>query len=171
MAQGLIEQKMVPPQAPAAPAAQPQAPAGAPPQAGAAPDQKKVEVVVMAATKIIHDPKVRASLLKMMQTVGDPAQAIAQATYTVMKQLVVEFKQKIPPDVLGAASLYVLNLVAELGERAGLFKASPELLGQAAKIGMDLFRKEQASAQQPAGAEPAAAPAAEPATEPAPAGV
>ena len=134
---GLVQQQM-PQQAQQAPQGQP--------------DPKMVERVVLAAAKIIHTPKVSDQLIAMMKAAGDPVQALSRAVITIMSQLVEKSGNKIPPDVVGAAGVQVLQLLGQLAETAGLFKFTMEIFQQAAKAAMD-----QVVGQQQVG--PAAAPA------------
>lgn len=138
--------------------------------AQAQPNQQAVERVVVAAIKILHDPKIMPRLIELMKAAGDPVQALVEATMLIMKQLWEKSRKSIPADVLGAASAIVLQLIGELAAAAKLFDVTPELLAQAAAAGLEQFKRESAAAQ----AQPSAAPAqpsAAPATQPVAAGV
>ncbi len=112
------------------------------------PDDQSVERVVIAAIKVIHDPKVKQQLIEMMRQAGDPVQALVSAVFLVMRQLYERSRRSIPADVLGAASAHVLRLLGELAEAAGLFQVTPELLQQAGEAGLEQFKQEQAAQQQ-----------------------
>jgi hypothetical protein len=128
------------------------------PAQGQPPNQQAVERVVIAATRIIHDAKIKPQLIALMKQAGDPVQALVEATTLVVKQLQEKSGRSIPGEVLGAAAWSVLQLVAELAQAAKLFTVTPELLQQAAKAGIEKFQQERAATQQP-GAAPAPQPA------------
>jgi hypothetical protein len=153
---GIINQ--VRPQAQTQPAAQP---------AQGQPDQQSVERVVVAAVKLIHDPKIAPQLVQLMRAAGDPVKALVDATMLVMKQLWEKSKRSIPGDVLGAAAAQVLKLIGELAQAAKLFQVTPELLQQAAQAGLERLKAEHGggAAPQP-GAAPVAPQAAAPVAQP-----
>ena len=71
---GLIEQA----------AGQQPAPQEQQPAQGQPVDQKAVERVVAAATRIIHDPQVKPQLLELMKNAGDPVNALVEAVFLIM---------------------------------------------------------------------------------------
>jgi hypothetical protein len=148
-----------------------EAPESGAPEGGAkGTTQEAIERTVFAGLKVIHTPQVKQQLLQIMKSAPDPSQGIAEATYLVMSQLYEKSGRKIPADALGAASMYILQEIAQLGEAAKLFKATPEMVQGAVKIGMQKLQNAQ---QQPAQEAPveeapaaeAAAPAGPPAEE------
>ena len=138
---------------------QPAAPQGQQPAQGQPPNQQAVERVVIAATRIIHDPKVKPQLIALMQKAGDPVQALVEAVFLIMRQIIEKSGKTVPSDVLGAAAYQVLNLVGELAQAAGLFKVTPELIQQAAQAGLQRLQQEASAGP----AQPEAAPAPQPA--------
>lgn len=158
---GLIQRNMRPP-LPAAP--QGQAPASQQGQQPAA--QQSVQRVVIAATRIMHDPKIKPRLLEMMQQAGDPVQALVEVVFLIMRQIMEKAGRQIPSEVLGTAAFTVLHLVGELAQAAGLFQVTPKLLQQAAQAGLERLKQEGGAQQQQAAAPPPqpAAPAAQPVT-------
>ena len=160
---GLIQQQM------AQPAEQPAEQQGQQPAQGQPANPQAVERVVIAATRIIHDAKIKQTLIEMMKQAGDPVQALVEATTLIVKQLQEKSGRSIPAEVLGAAAWQVLQLVGELAQAAGLFQVTPELLQQAAQAGVEKFQEERAAGP----AQPAAAPAPQPAPteQPVPEGV
>lgn len=123
-----------------------------------------VERIVVAAIKVIHDPKVAPQLLQMMKSAGDPASALAHATLTVMRQL-YEKSKGMPPAAIVPAGKQVMQELAKLAAAAKLFNATPEVLQQAVKI---IYQQLQAQQKQPqAPVAPAAQAPAAPAAQPA----
>ena len=139
------------------------------PAQGQAPDQTSVERVVIAATRIIHDPKIKSTLIEMMKQAGDPVNALVEAVFLIMKQIIEKSGKSVTSEVLGAAAWQVLQLIAELAQAAGLFQVTPELIQQAAQAGLERLQQEAAAGP----AQPAAAPAPQPAPteQPVPEGV
>lgn len=137
---GLIQ--VAQPQAVQSQAAQPQT---AQPQKQ--PDRRSVARVIAAAVKIIHDPKVSAQLIEMMKAAGDPVQALAQTTVLVMRMLYEKSNNSIPPEVLGAAGVEVLQLLAQLAQTAKLFDVTMDIFKQAAQASMDMVQQESGATQ------------------------
>ena len=157
---GLIEQKM-----PQEAAPQPGQPPAAP-QQGQQADPKAVERVVLAALKILHDPKITPQILQMMKAAGDPVQALAQATLLVMRQLFAKSKQTIPPEVLGVAGVEVMDELAMIANKAGLYKITPQILQQAVQAAVEQFKAEAAKqTAKPAAPVAPAAPVEQPVPE------
>jgi len=129
------------------------------PAQGQPPDQTAVERVVIAATRIIHDPKIKQTLIEMMKQAGEPVQALVEAVFLIMRQIIEKSGKSVPSEVLGAAAWQVLQLIAELAQAAGLFQVTPELLQQAAQAGIEKLKQEASAGP----AQPAAAPAPQPA--------
>ena len=115
--------------------------------------------MVMAARKIIFDPKASKGLVEIMQKLAsDPAAGVAQATMTVLGGMKEKMKGGKPNMVNAVAPVVVAELFA-LGSAAGIFKATPQLVQQAvALVKQELAKKPAQPAQQPP-AEPAAQPA------------
>lgn len=154
---GIVERQMKPAQA-AQPAAKPPV-AGKPaakPQANADP---VVTRVVIAGKKILANPEIAKRIIGMMKAAGDPAAAIAQALVFLMKQI-FSASQGMPPKAIVPAAQQLIGDVARLGTAAGLFKATPEIVKQAAlqAIKMFLEQAKQMGVQQ---AQPAAQPQAD----------
>lgn len=164
---GIIDSAMQPPAAPAAPqVGAPAAPAQPTGQPGAPKaDPAMVQRVVLAASKIIRDPKAAPALIEQMKSIGDPVQALAQVVMQIMKHIFEASGKKIPPEVLGEAGVEVLQLLAKLAQSAGLFQVTMDIVKQAAQAAMDLVKQQTAQGATPDASAPAA-PAA-PATPPA----
>jgi len=143
---------------------QPAAPQEQQPAQGQPPNQQAVERVVIAATRIIHDPKIKPQLVALMQKAGDPVNALVEAVFLIMRQIIEKSGKSVPSEVLGAAAWQVLQLIAELAQAAGLFQVTPELLQQAAQAGIERLKQEAAAGP----AQPAAEPAQPAVPQPAP---
>ena len=142
---GMIQREMMPEQQEQGQPQEPQAP-----QAQQQPNQQAVERVVIAATKVIHDPKIRSQLIELMKQAGDPVKALVDATFLVVRQLFEKSNRSIPEDVLGAASAQVLQMLGELAAAAKLFQVTPELLQQAAQAGLQRLEQEEQAKKQAA---------------------
>lgn len=125
-------------------AAQGEAPQGA--------SQQVYERVVMAASKVLHDPKRMQAIIQMVKAHGNPVAGLADATIFVMQMLFQISKGSIPQEVIVPAGQEVLQMIAEMCERAGILKVTPELLKQAAGVAAAKVLKQngidQAKAQQ-----------------------
>lgn len=145
------------------PASDPAAAAAPPPDAGAPPAQAgqqgpDAQRIIIAATKLIHDPKVAAQLVEMMKAAGDPATALAQATTTLMKLMAEKSRGTMPPEAAMQALPQVISLVAELAHTAGIFDATPDVAKQAGQmILQDIQKSGQQGAAPAQGAAPPAA--------------
>lgn len=144
---GIVEQAMPPQQA-----AQPQ-----PQKRQTSPETQRI---VIAGKKILAQPEIARQIVQMMKAESDPATGIAKATVFLVRQILQKAKGA-PPEAIIPAAQEILIDVAKVGAAAGLFKFSPELIGQAAKLayqmGKELVTPQQApQAQQPT---PAAVPA------------
>jgi len=138
---GLIQQRME------QPTEQPAAQRGSP-------NQQAVERVVIAATRIIHDPKVKPQLVELMKNAGDPVTALVEAVFLIMRQIMEKSGRSVPSEVLGTAAFTVLHLVGELAQAAGLFQVTPELIQQAAQAGLERLKQEAGPEQAQAQAAP-----------------
>lgn len=99
-------------------------------------DPKAVETfrkLGIAAMKIVYDPKISQQLLEILKAAGDPAKGIAQATSSILGQM-KEKTQGANPNVVYAIAPVLAMMVAEIGEHAGLFKASQQIVQQALQI-------------------------------------
>jgi hypothetical protein len=115
-------------------------------------DQKMMDAyrrLGLAAMKIVYDKAISRQLIDMMGQ-SEPPQSIADAALVVLGQL-KEKAQGIEPAFVYSVGPAVISFIAELGEAAGLFKRSPEMLKQVAMlISQKLKAQEQgASPQQP----------------------
>lgn len=128
-----------------------------------APDRQAVERIVTAAVKLIHDKAVHTEIIAMMKQIGDPTQALAQTTVMIMKQIYEKSGRSAPMNAMAAAAVDVLQLLMELGQAAGLFKADMPTFEAAVKATAEL-------AQQPAAGGSLGQPAPMSAQQPAPMG-
>lgn len=109
------------------------------PQAGAPaqPDPKGMGTIYrklgIAAMDIIYDQKASAGIVQMLKTSGDPPHAVAQAAVGVLQRLKDQIKG-VPPSTVYIIAPAVIVFICELGDAAGLFKASPQLVAQATVI-------------------------------------
>lgn len=157
---GLLDQAQQPPQGAAPQPAPDAAPAQSMPAQTAKPED--VERVVLAAAKLIHSPKVSDELIALMKEQGDPVQALVEALWVVMGHLYERSGNRMPGEVMGAAGVQVLGVLAQLAKAARLFEVTPELLQQAAQAALEKLRGQQsqepssgATEGQPMPAEPA----------------
>ena len=146
----------------AAPSAQPQ-----PSQRAVTPESDRI---VIAAKKIMAQPEVAQHLVQMMKTAADPATGIAQATIFLVKQLYEKSQGSMPPKAIVPAAQEILVDIMRLGQTAGLFKITPDLVKQAVKIAIQMFTQ-SVKGQEPQGGAPAQAAAPQPAAMPAQAGM
>lgn len=128
----------------------------------AEPDKKSVERVVIAALKIIHDPKISPQILKMMKDAGDPVQALAKTTLMIMRELYKKSNQSIPLDVLGRAGIEVMNELAMLANGTKMYNITPEIFQQAVQAALEELKQGAQAAPAVAPAQPAAAQAEQP---------
>lgn len=138
---GIIDQAMQPKQA-----AQPQ-------RRAISPESQRI---VIAAKKIMAQPQIAQQIVQMMKSSPDPATGIAQATIFLMKQLYEKSKGTMPTKAIVPAAQEILVDIMRLGQSAGLFKITPELVKQAVQLAIQMFTQ-SVKAQQPAAAEPPAA--------------
>ncbi len=91
-----------------------------------------IERVVIAAQHVLYDEQTHDSIMKTLQTSAkDPAQAIANVTTNIVTQLDEQAGNEIPGDAILPAAAHIIPLVAELGEKAGLFKADEQVQSKA----------------------------------------
>ena len=76
--------------------------------------------VILSAMKILYDKATSDGVVQMLTKTGDPMSALVQTSMFVLRILFDQSKGKIPPDVLLAASVPVVVLLAELGTAAGV---------------------------------------------------
>lgn len=158
---GLIND--VPQEAPDVP--EPTAPpaTGAPPQGGQqSPDSQRI---LIAATKIIHDPAQSQKFVQLMQRAGDPATGIAEATRALVGGMFEKSRQQMPLLALIPALPQIIAMFGELAHAAGIFEVTPEIAKQAAEIIKSAIQKnmpqqgapgqDAATPPPPAGAPPA----------------
>lgn len=127
----------------------------------------EVHRIVIAAKKTLAQPAIAQQIVAMMKG-GDPATAIAKATIFFLRQLLSQVKGQMPaaPMIISAAQEIIVD-IARLGASAKLFPFSKELVGQAARLAIQIFQQQmQARGAQPPAVQPQ--PAAQPA-QPAPA--
>ena len=142
---GLIQQSL--PATQATPPANPAAPGGQPVT------EEIINRVVIAAKKILSQPEIRQQLATMIKGAPDPVTGVAQATIFLMKALFDKSKGTMPPKAIVPAGAKVIVDVARIGEAAGLFKVTPQLLAQSAVKARELM---MAQTKQPtAQAQPA----------------
>lgn len=128
--------------------------------------------LVIAAKKILAQPTVAKLVVRAMKEAGDPASGLAQATLYLLSQVLGKAKNP-PREAIVPAAQEMMVDVAKLGQAAGLFKITPDLIKKAVMIAVKMVVEHGASMgkqappkqppQQPAPAAPAqAAPAAAP---------
>ena len=107
--------------------------------------------VGLAAMKLVYDPKIAPQLVQMM---SDDPQSIADAVMLVLDQL-AEKMTGMEPGFVYSVGPAVLAFLMEIGEAAGLFKASPELQNAVAGIVMQGMKaKMSGKSAQPAAPQP-----------------
>lgn len=141
-----------------------------PPQQGAQPAQPQKRAtspesqrIVIAAKKVMAQPQVAQQLVAMMKSAADPATGIAQATIFLVKQLYEKSKGTMPAKSIVPAAQEILVDIMRLGQAAGLFKITPDLVKQAVQLAIQTFTQsvkaqQPAAVEQPAPAAPQAAP-------------
>lgn len=149
---GIIEQAQGQPQTPAAPAGQP----------AAAPGEQKtdpaVQRVVIAAKKLLATPEIADHIVQMLKAEQDPATAIAKATIFLMQQLIEKSSNTMPPKAIVPAGIQVAMDIARIGQAAGVFKVTEEIMQKALEVARSMFPQPGAQPGQPPAA-PAGAPA------------
>lgn len=114
--------------------------AGAPQDAGTQ-QGEAVQKLVLAGMKTIYEEGVTEELVQMMKS-GNPAQGLANATLTVMRELTGKAQGEVPPEMLYVAGKEIMRMIAEIGEAAKVFKSSPQLLQQSEMIAVGELRKQ-----------------------------
>ena len=114
----------------------------------------EVARVVIAAKKILSQPEIAQHVVDLMKNGGDPATSIAEATIFLMTQLYQKSNGTMPPKVMVPAAQRVMVDIARLGQAAGLFKITPELIKAAVKIAIDKLHEKTKAQQGPAPAAP-----------------
>ena len=123
-------------------------------QPQAAAPSPEVTRILIAEKKILAQPQIAGELASMMKAASDPADGIAQATIFLLKQIFSKAKET-PSSVIVPAMQRVTVDVARVGQAAGLFKITPDLIRKAVQIEMQMFVQSAKSKSQ--GAVPAAA--------------
>ena len=113
---------------------------GAPQDAGAS-QGEAVQKLVLAGMKTIYEDGITEELVQMMRS-GKPAQGLANATLTVMRELTGRAQGEVPPEMLYVAGKEIMRMIAEIGEAARVFKSSPQLLQQSEMIAVGELRKQ-----------------------------
>ena len=145
----------------------PPKPAIANPQAGVQANDPVVMRVEIAAKKILANPKIARSILKVIQGAQDPATGIAKATILLIKQVFTASKGTLPKDKIATATQKILVDVARVAAAAKLVTLDADTIKKAATI---VFQLAQAAAKQGQQGAAPPAPAAQPpqAAQPAP---
>lgn len=95
-------------------------------------EQEAYERTVYAAQKALYDDATQGNIMQMLQAGAEnPAQALAQATSTLIQQLDEQSGRQIPETVILPASEEILSLVAELAQESGSFEVNDQIMGQA----------------------------------------
>lgn len=126
-------------------------------------EDPNVNRILIAAKKVLAMPQIAQQIVQIMKASPDPATGIAQAMVFLMKALYEKSKGTMPQSAIPMAAAGILADVARLGEAAGLFQLSPQLLMDAGKKSMAMLRGQQAQAPaQPAAQPPMQPPPAQP---------
>lgn len=115
--------------------------------------------IIMAAMKVVYDPKGAPALVGIISKSDDPIDGLAQAAMAVLMQLRQQVKGTDPNTVLMLAPM-ILAMIAEVAHAAKVVETTPDVLNKAlAKLKQNL----QGSGQQmaPESAEPQAEESAE----------
>lgn len=135
---------------PGAPA-QPAPPAGGATPPGAPVDPMVVRRIMVAVTKILHDPSTSPKIVAMMKAAGDPVQAVLTVMVTIGKEMLSLSKGTITKPMMQAVTPQMIEAVMELGQAAGILQASPQLAQQ---VQQAIMQKAQQAQQQAPGAPP-----------------
>lgn len=115
----------------------------------AAPQDERQLRVVLAAMKVMYDPKTSDGIVKMLH-IGEPAQALAQTAVFVLRLLLNQSQGRLPPDVLLASVERVVGLLAELAQAAGI-QLDPQMVAQVTQAVMQGVQQKLQGGQQPGG--------------------
>lgn len=95
-------------------------------------EQQAYEKVILAASEVLYDPKTSPKVIQMLQAGAEqPDKAIANAAVLVMTQLDDQSGGTIPEEVILPAATEVAELVAELGQKQGIFQVDDAVLKKA----------------------------------------
>jgi hypothetical protein len=137
---------------------QPAAPAG-PMQEQPGPQNPALQRIVLAATKLIHNPQTTQALVELIRKSPDPVQGIAHAVVMILTQMFQASKGTMPKDAGAAALKPIIELIVEVADAAGIVKGSPQLVQQVGALlaqrakGIMQKAQQQQPGQQP-GAQP-----------------
>lgn len=90
-------------------------------------EQREYEDVVNTATAFIFDKKSNDKIVKMMQESEDPATVVANLTVSVGEAYETR-KGKISDEVIQDAAVEVIEILFDLGEKAGAWETTEELM-------------------------------------------
>lgn len=100
-------------------------------QQRATPEQQEAYTkLVTAAIKAIYDDATHKGVVKMLGS-GDPPQALAQTTASIIQKLDEQSGGKIPQVVILPAAAEILGELAKLAETAKIFEADQRVTAQA----------------------------------------
>ena len=134
--------------------------ASPPPQAGAPPaeegepqpnvtpeEQAELDRFVDKAFELIYDDAVQPKILKRLGGEGNPVDGLAATTAMVVKRVedsAEKAGQPVSPDILFHGGKQILEDLAELSERAGIYEYDQEELDGAGLRALDLYRDAKA---------------------------
>lgn len=150
----MIEQPPVPGQEPAAPQ-----PGQAPAQGGQQADPKSQDAydkIVTAGLKILYDDATHQQIVAMLKSEANPVDKLVHAVMILIEGINDASKDMMPKQVVPAASLELLMLVAELASKLKVIDEKDTQTLQAARD--KLLQQLKAKGSQPQGGQPEQAP-------------
>lgn len=110
---------------------------------GEAPTDEEQEIydrVVTAALKVIgNSPN---EIVQMLQSIGDPAQALADVTWTLISGIDEQAGGQIDEEILLQAGSEVMENLGELANNANIFEVNQQVLNQAYQLVLARFSEE-----------------------------
>ena len=103
-------------------------------------EQDHYDRVVLASMKILYSDQTHQGVMNMLKSGGQPDEAIANTVSMILLELDKKSGGKIPQEVILPAAAELVQLAAELGDKAGVFKTDERTMALAmqrtiAKVG------------------------------------
>jgi len=92
--------------------------------------QNAYDRVVLAGLKIFYDQSTHAGIVNMLRN-GEPSEALANTMTNIMLQLDQKSGGKIPEEVILPAAAELLDELAQLAGKSGVFQPDERILGNA----------------------------------------
>lgn len=94
-------------------------------------EQDSYDRVVLASMRVLYSDQTHQQVMGMLKSGGQPDEAIANTVSMILLELDKKSGGKIPQEVILPAAAELVQLVAELGDKAGVFKTDERTLALA----------------------------------------